>query len=78
MGASPVAEKPSCFLFGRQIYRKCMIAWVVKADRETLDDIATLFCRAGRRIPHRLNALVRHRATNEAANIFDMAIKENC
>ena len=53
-----------------------MIAWVVKADRETLDDIATLFCRAGRRIPHRLNALVRHRATNEAANIFDMAIKE--
>ena len=41
-----------------------MIAWVVKADRETLDDIATLFCRAGRRIPHRLNALVRHRSTN--------------
>lgn len=64
MGASPVAEKPSCFLFGRQIYRKCMIAWVVKADRETLDDIATLVLGQGRVYVHWLNALVRHRATN--------------
>ena len=47
-----------------------MIAWVVKADRETLDDIATLFCRAGRRIPHRLNALVRHRSTNTRGKQF--------
>ena len=53
-----------------------MIAWVVKADRETLDDIATLFCRAGAEYTLiRRNAYVRHCATNETANIFTMAIK---
>ena len=48
-----------------------MIAWVVKADRETLDDIATLFCRAGRRVP---SSAKRPRTSPLAANTRVVAI----
>ena len=47
-----------------------VVRWAIKIDRDAISLCMPFFRRAGRRIPQRLNALVRHRSTNTRGKQF--------